>query len=358
MRVLNLEGTPSAMGEAFGQACRHEIHEFYRLRLHNAMRQALQHGGRDVGEAQALAMARACIEPTRAYDPGGFEELQGIARGADMPVEKVLAMNGLTDIRDVLAWYGDLESLGGCSSFIVAGDMTANGRALCGQTWDLATDNMPFVLGVVRKPVEGPSTRCLTTVGCLSLIGMNEVGIAVGTTNIRTTDSRPGVTYLSIIHKALSQMSREEAVRAVTSAERAGAHYYYVMDARGGAVAIETTALRHQLVEVTEGYYVHCNHCLVPAHAEIEGNTPAMSSHTRQARLAELIESRRGSLDIAAMQQFLADREHDENAICRDDYIGVSSNGAVVMEPQTPAMSGCHGLPCDSEWVDMLAPRE
>ena len=355
MQVLTFSGAPADIGEAFGRECREQIHEFYRLRIDNAISQALQHGGRNVDEGHALAVASDSLEPTRAYHPDGFAELEGIARGADMPVEKVLAMNGLTDIRDVLAWGGELESLGGCSSFVIAGDHTASGKALCGQTWDLATDNMAFVVGVVREPKGGPQTRCLTTVGCLSLIGINADGIAVGTTNIRTLDARPGVTYLSIIHKALSQRAFEPACEAITSARRAGAHYYYVVGPGGRGAAIECTATRHDRTDVTRGFYVHCNHCLVACHAEIEGHTPAASSHARQARLEQLISDGRATNGFDSLKTFLGDRANGENAICRNDYNGISSNGAVVMEPESGAMVACRGLPDAATWIDMTA---
>src|SRR5690606_18585603 len=101
--------------------------------------------------------------------------------------------------------------------------------------------------------------------------------ICVGTTNIRTVDSRPGVTYLSMIHKALAQSDFEAAVSAIVDAERSGAHYYYVADARGHAAALECTPRRHRRIDIEAGSYVHCNHCLVAENAALEGETPAAS---------------------------------------------------------------------------------
>ena len=353
MRILDLEGTHAEMGAAFGEHCRGEIETFYRLRVANALKQAKQHADRDVTEAQLLDVARACIEPTRAYHPEGWAELEGVARGASISPEQILAMNGLTDLRDVLAWHGDLEAFGGCSSVVVGAD-ASGGHGLCGQTWDLATDNMPYVLVVRRRPNEGPSTRSLTTVGCLSLIGMNDAGIAVGTTNLRTTDPRAGVTYLSTIHRALHSRSLEDATAAVTSAQRAGAHYYYLMDRNSDAVAIECSAEHAEVQPARRGIFVHTNHCLVPRHAEIEANTPAASSHARQGRLEQLMRDRLGDIDASAIESAFADRENGENAINRVDFNGISSNGAVVMEPATGAFRACHGTPHDAEWVDVV----
>jgi isopenicillin-N N-acyltransferase-like protein len=353
MRTLTLKGTFRAMGRQFGEACREEIHQFYDLRVHNALMQAKSYGDRDVTEAHLLGVAKASIAPTEAYHPEGFEELQGIAEGAALPVEKILAMNGLTDFRDVLAWHGDLEAFGGCSSIIVQKDLTKGGHALCGQTWDLATDNMPFVLGVIREPQTGKKTKTLTTVGCLSLIGMNEDGLSVGTTNVRTLDAKPGVNYLSIIHKALSASSFDEAVGAVTEAPRAGAHYYYIVGGGDEAVALEVSATEAHRVDVTEGAYVHTNHCLIDANVDREADTPAGSSHARQARLQALVDADAGSVDLDALQRYWADTDNGENAICRDDFgaMGISTNGAVVMEPGTKTLRMCHGLPNKASWI-------
>lgn len=355
MRVLHLAGSPRDMGRAFGEACREEIATFYELRMVNALTQAKQYGGREVSEEDALAAARACMASTASYDPCGWDELQGIAEGANMPVERVLAMNGLTDLRDVLAWGGDLESLGGCSSLVAMGDVTADGRLICGQTWDLATDNLPFVLGVHRQPPPdvAPETWCLTTVGCLSLIGMNAHGVAVGTTNIRTWDARPGVTYLSIIHRALSTTTFEGAVRAVTQAPRAGAHFYYVCGGEGQASVVECTATRHTRLDLESGWYAHTNHCLVPENAAIESAIKSGSSKTRQERLAVLLEQHRGRLTPADVKGFWGDTDHGELAICRDDFGGINTNGAVVMTPEEGTIDACHGLPSRAEWVDL-----
>lgn len=353
MRALSFSGSPREIGRSFGEACREEIVQFYGYRLENAIAQAKQHGGRDVDEAAVLQAAERCIPPTREYHPEGMHELEGVAEGAGLTPAKILAMNGLTDLRDVLAWSGEFEQFGGCTSFIVSEDQTEDGKVICGQTWDLATDNMPYVLAVHRRPTGAPETWTLTTVGCLSLIGINGAGVAVGTTNLRTLDARAGVTYLSIIHKALSTTSLDAGVEAVTSAQRAGGHFYYLADGQGGAAAIECSARQADVTRVARGGYVHTNHCLVAQNKEIEGNTPAASSHARQDRMTQLIAARSPHNTVADLQRFLGDRENGENAISRTDFNGISSNGAVVMVPELGTISACHGVPHEATWLDL-----
>jgi isopenicillin-N N-acyltransferase-like protein len=160
---------------------------------------------------------------------------------------------------------------------------------------------------------------------------------------------------LSLIHKALSESSIEHAREAITSAQRAGAHFYYLADAAGQGLAIECTPAHAEVIEIEVGAYVHTNHCLITEHQAVEGNTPSASSHTRQDRLEHLIAEDCGTADLEAAKRWLSDRENGENAISRTDYEGISSNGAVVMEPETGTIYVGHGPPHLTTWVDLRA---
>lgn len=355
IRVVSVSGSPRQMGEQFGEACRDQLPEFYARRVQNALGSAREYGKREASEAELIEVARASLEATGRYHPEGLEELRGIAAGAGMSVEQVLATNGLTDYRDVLTWPypdADLDVFGGCSAFVASREVTREGRTLCGQTWDLATDNMPYVLAVHRRPTVGPSTWCLTTVGCLSLIGMNDAGIAVGTTNLRTQDPRPGVMYLSILHKMLSTRTLEEAERAVVDAPRAGAHFFFASGPDGVSSVIECSARKAHPQRVSVGFYGHCNHALVEEVRALEPRPPAPSSAARTARVDEVLTAARGRFDVAAAKALMSDTANGDNAILRDDTNHISTNGAVVMDPDARTMWAVHGLPDRNVWVE------
>jgi isopenicillin-N N-acyltransferase-like protein len=230
--------------------------------------------------------------------------------------------------------------------------MTGPGQALCGQTWDLATDNMPFVLLVRRRPAGAPATLALTLVGCLSLIGMNDAGLAIGTTNVRTSDSRPGVGYLDIIHKALALTDLGDAAAAITGAHRAGAHYYYLLDARGRALAIECTATDAAALPIDRGAYVHCNHMRVARHRAVEKDTPG-STREREARLTALIAAASRPIGVETLKTFLADHDQSPRCICRHDFGGSSSNGSMIMCPTRGRAWAVHGQACAGDWIEL-----
>lgn len=356
LELIEVAGTPGEMGESFGEAFRSETHELYERRLSSALEQARLNGGRSFEVEEVLAVAALCLSITDEYDPSGFAEFLGIARGAALTPEQLFITQGLTDFRDILAFAdGIYDGAGaeGCSSFLVAPDRSQGGAVLAGQTWDLYTDNMPYVRLVHRRPNDAPETISLTLTGCLSLIGLNSEGIAVGNTNLCTRDTRIGVQYLSIVHRALTSRSAEEAAASIAGAPRSAAHYFYVADASGSAIGLECSATRCERFDVRDGVLVHCNHALSETIRELEVPIAEQSTYARQSRLTRLLDGK-GSplLDTEALRDALCDGNGDDLAICRyrSGEFDVSTNAAVVMSPRDRTIHACRGQPDRGAW--------
>jgi len=314
------------MGESFGEQLRTEARELYAIRLRSALTQAHEEGLRDATEEDLHRVARASMCITADCDPETADEMEGIARGTGLTLEQVMVLNGLTDLRDALSWWRGGELFGGCTAIVAQSDATRDERLLCGQTWDLGTDNMPYVLAVRRMPRSGLRSVGLTVAGSLPFLGINEAGLAVGTTNLRTRDAQPGVIYVSLIDRALRSRTACEALAAMSAPRRAGGHFFYVADALGSAVALECTAQRHAARELTYGVFVHANHCLMPEYREIDVDASHPSTQARQRQMTALAENAVGKLDAEALKLFFADTSGVPVAICRDDVDGTSTN--------------------------------
>ena len=340
MRAIEVSGSSREMGERFGESYKEEIAELYDLRVTNAIRDALRFGGRSVDEKDLLTLAIKCHEISQSFDETGVDEQVGIARGSNLTIAQITALGGLTDLRDVLSWAGPMERDGGCTGIIRSGS-----EMQIGQTWDLASDNMPYVIYVHRIPDEGPETWGVTTVGCLSLMGMNEHGLALSTTNLRTTDARPGVPYLNVIHRALRETSVSSAVSVVREAPRAAAHTFLIADQDEGCI-VECTATKSVVSDLEDGVLVQTNHCQVPEHQKIESTAPNESSHVRFERMSELVR-------VEDLREALSDTANGELAISRHDFDGISTNAAVLMTPATGVISIVHGPPDENSWTDM-----
>jgi isopenicillin-N N-acyltransferase-like protein len=192
----------------------------------------------------------------------------------------------------------------------------------------------------------------MTTTGCLSLVGINEHGIAVGNTNLVPADARNGVIYLATIHEALAQRTFADAVRVVTDAPRVSGHYFYVGGPHGEIVGIETTALSSaQLAPDASGLLAHANHYMTDLR-DLAAGPPGDNSLRREARMWELLRAEAAGHDVTTLTQALSDHE---TPICRHDRPGAEARtcSAAIMRPADRRMWMTKGNPCEGEFIEV-----
>lgn len=345
--TIELHGTPYEMGRQFGEELREPAQMMVNTRLELAAAAAAALAPPRKPD-WCLDLAAEALPHVEQYSPEVYQELSGIAEGAGMTLPELVIGNGWTDFKDLMETRAASNN---CTSSVVEGTHTADGHTYLAQTWDMNVSAGPYVLVVRRKPADGPETISLTTAGCLSLIGLNEHGIAIGNTNLTPTDARPGVFYLAVIHEALRQPSLDRAVEAVTSAHRMSGHYYYLGDAHERFVGVETTAARHATVAAANGRYAHTNHYLtdellatglaVPSGANSEG---------RLSRCLAMLEGLAEGVTVTELSQILGDHA-GEHPLCRHAEPGglhATLAGSVIC-PARREMWVWQGNPCLSE---------
>ena len=346
LKRIELSGSPAAMGEAHGEACRDDIRALTETRIaHLVAFVAKYDPDRSPTRDDALAMAAATASAHESYDADIWAEFAGIARGAGLTIEELLIGNGFTDLRDFALFAGD-EHLDECSA-LLAGPGRTGGCPIAGQTWDMNTDARPFVRFVHRRPDRGPETLGVTTTGCLCLIGMNSEGVAVGNTNLVPTDARVGVNYLFTITRALKSRSAAEAADAIEATPRMSGHNFYAVDAVR-AINLETTATRCIRTDVTDDVFVHTNHYLCDELLPLEFKPhPRENSLFRCDRLARNVADASGPVMVDDCWRALSDGTRGAGAICNEDYDGQFSPFAtlatIVMCPGRGELHACEG---------------
>lgn len=358
IRLVELRGTPLEMGRQYGEELREAARAMVQTRLELAEAEAGKMQAHR-GLAWCLELAAECVAPLEAFSRPVYEELVGIAEATGLSLPELVIGNGWTDFRDLAACRAQ-EATGEqapheCTSLAVVPPL---GEALyVAQTWDMSASAGPYMVLVRRRPVEGPGTLSLTTAGCLSLIGLNEAGIAIGNTNLAPNDAQAGVHYLALIHEGLRQRELGEAVRRIVEAQRLSGHYYYLAGPDGQFCGLETTARQHRRVSLTPaGSYVHTNHYRNAAlGAEVGETTPSANSLGRQTRMEALVAglgTRAAGHDLARLLQ---DHEGEE-MICRHttEVTGAATLGAAVMCPDRREMLVAVGNPCTSAFETHL----
>lgn len=353
---LHCSGSPRELGRAQGEALRARIEAFTEQRL-AALRLYLAERGEARREAEFVAAGRACFEAARRFDPDGTAEHDGIAEGAGLDPALLYAATNMTDVRDVLLLPSD-PAREGCTSVLVPKERALDGVIIAAQTWDLNPTDLDFVVAVHRRPTQGPETWSVTCAGALSLMGMNSYGVAVGTTNIKTRASRPGVGYLSILHRMLACRSRAEAREIALRAPRAAAHTYWVADA-DGASEIESDPAFVGERALEQSAIVQTNHCQAEELRGREGEAATESSHRRLTRAQSLLAD--GKHDAESLKALLADRADGVHSINRytEDAQGTTTNGCVVCIPRDLAFFACRGPADRGRWkrLPFDAPR-
>jgi isopenicillin-N N-acyltransferase like protein len=226
--IVECAGDARSLGNQQGEQLRERVGAFIEQRLSAYAEYSRERGGPSV--EQFLEAGARCLRLYEAWDPEGAAENAGIAEAANVTAEALYGTTNMTDVRDVLLLPSPRADEG-CTSLLVPPSQSRSGEVLVGQTWDLNPTDLDFVVAVHRRPLNGPETWSVTVAGALSLTGMSALGVAVGTTNIKTRRSRLGVGYLSLLHRAIRARSAAEAATWVRSAPRAAAHTYWLADA-------------------------------------------------------------------------------------------------------------------------------
>ncbi|MBX3054449.1 MAG: hypothetical protein KF753_23455 [Caldilineaceae bacterium] len=352
LRLLELSGSPYAMGYAHGLAYRDDIRRYTLDRVALAGSPGWT-GGLGMDRAGVMALAEACVAEHEIYAPDLMEEVRGTADATGLRVAELVITNGFTDFVDLVyaqAHQREATPLAAddCTAFIVPDSRAADGHGFFGQTWDMHDDSTEFVILLRGKPDGGPGYLAFSITGCVGMIGMNDAGIAIGINNLLGGDGQVGVTWPFVVRKALQQTDIDAALACITEAKLSGAHNYLLFDGKGNGYNVEAMSTHCAVTALDGEPLLHTNHCLLPEAIARSRPRAAASQAASEARLAEA-------------QAYLSD-----GAVSADDLIEltrrapvcvrsvpplhIESCGAALMRPATGDFWAVWGPPADGEY--------
>ena len=350
---VEVSGSYREMGRQHGEALREGAEQMCEIRIELSLQRARQCRP-DYQVGDLLELAGEHLVYHERYCPDTHEEFLGICEGGNIEPERLLIGNGYTDYVDVVT--AGLAGTCECTHIAAGPPATADGMLYLGQTWDMDFAAAEYVICIRRKPKNGPATIGITTAGCLSLIAINEAGIAIGNTNLISNDARPGVIYLATINNALGEATFDEAVGAIKEAPRASGHHFYIGGPQRQMVGLETSATAAaELGPDGCGVYAHTNHYISEQMRQYEGTqAPSVNSIDRQGRAQQLLHEKCGDLDVSGMMEILSDHA-GENRICRhtDNPSEAASLAAVIMAPEKGQMSFTIGNSCERAFTNL-----
>ena len=351
MERITVTGSPRAMGQQQGEALRDRIKSFLSMRF-----EAVHEYSRDRGLRSAdgiLEIGESSLRMFQDWDPIGYDEHVGIAEGAGVGSVELYTATNMTDMRDALLLSSDRQppvaDSEGCSALLIPGFLTANGQAIAGQTWDLNPPDIEYIVAINRRPDEGRETWSVTCAGCLTLMGINDCGLSVGTTNIKTWGSQPGIGYLASLHRMLRCRNVSEASAILTSAPRSGAHVFWMADPFDMR-EYETSPFDMVLREPQKKAVCHTNHCVDGKNIARQAEDGTESSHCRLTTMEKMLES--GGHTTESVKAIFSDRSEGVLSINRyaEDEQGTATNAVFIAIPARREAFACRGPADRGEW--------
>lgn len=278
-RVLHLKGSPYQMGYQHGALLKDHIQANVEYLFNvKAKEKPLELLGVQLDPKQLISMI---VGIQRRYVPRRFlEELQGLADGAECPLEDMLVANFIPELFH-------------CSGFAVMNGATQDGTLYHGRVLDYSTDwqlQEHAVLLVAEPEGRVPFVNVTYSGFIGSVTGMNSEHVSVGEMGGGGRGHWGGTPMAFLVRRVLEEAKTlDEAVAIFRDSKRTCEYYYVVAD--GDEKAAVGLAAHWNTFEVVRPGEAH------PRLPEPTADTVLLSAGDRYKELARRVRERAGTLD-------------------------------------------------------------
>jgi isopenicillin-N N-acyltransferase-like protein len=339
--VVAVSGGPRARGRAYGEQASDRIHGSL------ALYEELFFSSTGMRWAAVRDRAGAFAGPIDDYDARLLPEIEGIAEGAAVDAEDVLALNIRTEVM-----FG--MTSGECTALCTPTSDREGAHVVLAQNWDWHPGARDTCVLLVEAPHDGPSFVTLVEAGLLAKCGMNERGVGLAAMALTSTLDRgePGVPFHAVLRRVLTSDSFDEAVAAVTTPVRASSGDFLLASRDGRSANLEGAPGGIEQVHRSDGRRLaHANHFLRPSREgfkDLERVDDTSTSFSRQTA-AEASIAAGGDRSIRDILDTL--RDHDARVCQHADGSRPPSEeivtvAAVVMDLTDGALWVTEGPPC------------
>ena len=358
-------GPPRELGLQYGRAARDGIRRS--IKAYTDVFDYYAH----MSWADARRRAQAFVPAIRDYDERCLSQLEGIAEGAGLEFEDLLALNLRTEVMFGGTLHGAASAhrpAGECTAVVALPEATDDGHTLLAQNWDWLIHTRDTTVVLEARPDDRPAFVTVVEAGLLAKTGMNENGVGVVTnTVISDPDAgEPGVPYHVVLRSLLEAESVADALSRLYRATRASSANYLVASGDGLAANAECLPGGPQNVLVdlpTNGLLAHANHFVSPRFRAVDVGLPTMpDSLLRLSRMTSLVRPEDGPVSRARLEEAFTDHAGHPFGVCShedprtvpvDQYATIAS---LVMDLTARRMWLASGAPCSAPYGELGLP--
>ncbi len=351
---IRVSGTPAERGRQLGEQAAERIRRSIAI-----YREIFQHySGWEW--PQVLDHTQHYRPAIEAYQPRYLEEIEGIASGAQIPAEEVLAINVRTEIMFAAVARKAARE---CSALALMPPATSDSHPWIAQNWDWKPHMSETVIVLEATQDEGPDYITVVEAGLLAKTGLNSAGIGLVTNALVSSEDRgePGVPYHVILRGILDAETMTDALGAITRDVRSSSANYLIAHREGEAINIEAAPGDYSRISLDfpseRGFLVHTNHfCSVPSDLKDVGLWEGTDSPFRLRRLEQAINRHESPLSREDIQQIFTDHFDFPYSVCShpdprvprvEQYATVAS---IMIDLADSVMWIADGNPCETSF--------
>lgn len=302
-RFLKVQGSPFERGKQIGTALKLQIET-------NIASQKIYFDDDDTAVSRWLKQAEAYVSRTKAHAPKVYEELAGMADGSGLgmaPIVYLYTIYERTFFEDPMA--------GKCTSFAVRGEVSEDGKLICGQTNDERLDQYRSEADCILHHVdekEDMEQMIYTHPGIPAYMGMNNYGLSVLWTFIDNGLRNAGLPTAAIIRYLLEMKTLEEAREFLCRLPHAVPNQFTIAHSRDGIISLE--CFPNKVYEARGDVLLHANHnCIALTEPDTGGSK---TTHARLQAMEKAVKKNCGKINAEIGKKILADHGNFPKSIC------------------------------------------
>lgn len=354
MRLIECSGTPYEIGFAHGSKAKEEV--LKSIATYKVMFK--DYGNLEWEEAKRRS--NSYIDYINQFSPDLMEEMRGVAEGAGVELQDILALNARSEVIMVPPEAHTPVPSDGCTSLSVSGDSSKDGHILLAQNWDWKDSQLDSLIVLKINRTDKPSITMVTEAGIIGKIGCNSAGLGVCLNALGTPDKPEGVPLHVVLRGILDQEKVSDAIEKVNSLKNACAANYQIAHKNGACVDLEKAPTDFEVTYAENGLLAHTNHFITPRLYHINDASRLMVHDTfvRLGRTRFLMNKYNGNIDVDVIKTILTDHVDYPDSICSHndpkDDIGhrCCTVFSIIMDLTEGKILVAKGQPCSSQYYE------
>lgn len=320
IRSIHVEGDSYKAGFQHGKAAAAEIARNFQYYMSTWL------SGKGKSERGILDRAVRFLPFIEELNPEYVKELRGVADGAGVPIDMVLALNSRWELN--YSYLPDMNSDadGGCTAFALTSEASKDGHTYVGQNWDYKPPLQGQCIALSVKIPGRPKVFMFTEAGIIGHKGFSSTGIGLGVNFIKLKRDAEGlgVPFLIKARHVLEQTSLDSCVAFLAAHNGPNSGNMLIASREGGALDIESNPTGLRILKPQQGVLVHSNHFQLLGKDDVDiGSQLLPDTFSRTARLSAHFHDGNQGSDLTRIEEGLRDHTGFPNSICRHENIDV-----------------------------------